>query len=161
MGDSANHTNPTRGRGVSLGLAHAQALARTIDQAIDDPSAHALAFDRWTRDNIEVWFESQQLFDAAICRRMKASIERAEPPPPDPRLLPHLALVGMMESDQQVALAFFRMFSLLTTPPEVFGQPEIAAKIEAFLATPAGPPPFSAPSRAEFERLVQGEVEPA
>ena len=35
LGDSALHTNPTAGRGVSLAFARAQLLATTLDEAAD------------------------------------------------------------------------------------------------------------------------------
>jgi 2-polyprenyl-6-methoxyphenol hydroxylase-like FAD-dependent oxidoreductase len=158
VGDSANHTNPTRGRGVSLGFAHAQQLARTVEDAIADPIAHAVAFDQWTTDNIEVWFESQKAFDAALVGRTRCCLTGTQPAAPDPRFLEMIALPSLMETDMEAAVGFLRSLSLLTTPAELRQDPALGPKIAAFVASPGPPPPLSGPSRAEFERLVQGEA---
>ena len=84
LGDSALHTNPTAGRGVSLAFAQAQHLATTLGQAAD-PVSYTAAFDAWTDTNIGVWYQPQAQADASLVRRMQAAVDGKPSPPPEPR----------------------------------------------------------------------------
>jgi flavin-dependent dehydrogenase len=74
LGDSAMHTNPTLGRGVSLAVAHAQHLAQSIGEAADDPLGFVRAFDVWTQDNLGAWYDSQEINDAARSADMECAV---------------------------------------------------------------------------------------
>jgi 2-polyprenyl-6-methoxyphenol hydroxylase-like FAD-dependent oxidoreductase len=65
LGDSALHTNPTAGRGVSLAFAHARHLAATIGQA-SQPIPYVAAFEDWTHANIGTWYRPQAHADTAL-----------------------------------------------------------------------------------------------
>ena len=51
VGDAWACTNPSRGRGASIGMLHGLALRQTLrDVGLDDPSQFVLAFDQATAD---------------------------------------------------------------------------------------------------------------
>jgi 2-polyprenyl-6-methoxyphenol hydroxylase-like FAD-dependent oxidoreductase len=157
LGDAANHTNPTLGRGVSLGLAHAQHLAKTAERAVADPIAHALEFDRWTADNVGAWFRSQVVADGALMRGLNAGLAGEAPPPPLSETLFRRAMTALADTREEpdVTLAVARDAHVLTPPGSVQNNPSVAAKVRAFMVKAATPPLApNGPSRREFEALV-------
>ena len=157
LGDSSVHTNPTNGRGVSLGFAHAQHLAETVDRARADPVQYATDFARWTSTNIGVWYNSQVANDAAAIARLEASLDGRElPQPSDPTARYTRALMDLTATDPEVGAAFARVAHLLITPAELVRDASVNRKVMAYLATdPDFAQPRSAgPKRAEFEALV-------
>ena len=48
VGDARACTNPSGGRGVSVGMVHAQLLRRTVRTHLDDPAGFAQAWDEGT-----------------------------------------------------------------------------------------------------------------
>ena len=59
IGDAALHTNPTLGRGISMGLMHAHQLAQVAHLAPDDPVGFVDMFSAWTDDHLGVWYDTQ------------------------------------------------------------------------------------------------------
>ena len=133
VGDSALHTNPTAGRGVSLAFAQAQHLATTLDKATD-PLSYAAAFDAWTDANIGAWYGPQAQADASLARRMQAALDGKPSPPPEPMERLRLAIFNASRTDAQVALPLRRMIHLLALPKDVIGNEAIRAALNALLA---------------------------
>ena len=157
LGDACDHTNPTLGRGVSLGLAHAQQLANTVEQAIETPAAHAAAFDRWTARHIGGWFRSQVENDAAYLAGVEASLTGEPPKPPSPQVRFRRAVQALAADDPEVALAAAREAHLLAPPGSVEADPGVAAKVRAFMQkTEDAAPPLAGPTRKAFEALMAG-----
>jgi 2-polyprenyl-6-methoxyphenol hydroxylase-like FAD-dependent oxidoreductase len=154
LGDAANHTNPTGARGGSLGLAHAQQLARTVEQATGAPAAHAVDFDRWTGEHIGCWFRSQTAMDGAAMRAYAACLAGEEAAGPARTPL-RLALRALAADDPEVRLPFLRDAHLLAPPDALEADPVLAAKAEAFIEkTRNAAPKPQGPSRREFEAIV-------
>jgi len=59
VGDAWACTNPTAGRGISLGLAHAVALRDTVREKAGDPVGLVARFDEVTEATITPWFRDQ------------------------------------------------------------------------------------------------------
>jgi 2-polyprenyl-6-methoxyphenol hydroxylase-like FAD-dependent oxidoreductase len=58
IGDAWACTNPSRGRGASIGMLHGLALRQTLrDVGLDDPTGFVLAFGQATATEVEPWFE--------------------------------------------------------------------------------------------------------
>lgn len=133
-GDSAMHTNPTMGRGTSLGFLQAQWLVRNVDQAFANPLAFAAAYAEWQQREIAYWFDSQVAADAEHCDRFRA-LAHGEPLPPlsaEGRVV--LALQLLAPSDSAVGQAFARVFHMLARPSQALGDPAVASGVEDFLA---------------------------
>jgi len=133
LGDSALHTNPTAGRGVSLAFTQAQHLATTLGQAAD-PVSYTAAFDAWTAANIGVWFQPQAQADASLARRMQAAVDGKPSPPPDPAERLRLAIFSAARTDTPVALALRRMIHLVSLPEDVIGNETVRTQLHALLA---------------------------
>jgi 2-polyprenyl-6-methoxyphenol hydroxylase-like FAD-dependent oxidoreductase len=153
LGDAANHTNPTFGRGASLGFSQAQHLARSVETAAS-PAAFAQAFSDWTDANIGCWRQSQQEADGFFARRAQAAIAGEAPPAPPPQFLFRQAMAVLADRDAEVAAAFARETYLLCPAGTAEADPVVAAKVRAFLESGPPAPPPAGPSRREFEALV-------
>jgi 2-polyprenyl-6-methoxyphenol hydroxylase-like FAD-dependent oxidoreductase len=156
IGDAALHTNPTLGRGISMGLMHAQRLAEVAGLVDDDPVGFVDTFSEWTDDHLGVWYDTQVAADANSLERLAAGRlgQRVEPPD-TPAARFGAAAFRCAANDEVVGVAVAKMAHLFASPSDAFGVPEVAGRVNAFLATgpslERGP---DVPSRREFESLV-------
>ena len=156
IGDAALHTNPTLGRGISMGLMHAQQLAEVAHLAPDDPVGFVETFSAWTDDHLGVWYDTQVAADATTLDRLAAGIlgERFEPADtPASRFAAAAFLCA--PHDEVVGVAVARMAHLFAPPAEAFGDAVVASRINEFVAGGKflGRPP-DVPNRNAFESLV-------
>lgn len=89
VGDSLTTTNPSRGRGIALGLAAVGRLhdLLTGDGARPAPDEVALAFDRWQRDVLQHYFRETCVVDLELEDRIQAALTGGEPPATAPDVL--------------------------------------------------------------------------
>jgi 2-polyprenyl-6-methoxyphenol hydroxylase-like FAD-dependent oxidoreductase len=156
VGDSSLHTNPTFGRGISLAFAQAQHLADTIHEAVAEPVAYVASFERWTVENLGVWFESQVAADGARIERLEAGLRGDHLPPPDDPISRFMAgLIAVAQFDPLVARALAKVGHLLITPAELTADREVVHRVMAYLGEhPTIERPSDGPTRQEFEQLV-------
>jgi 2-polyprenyl-6-methoxyphenol hydroxylase-like FAD-dependent oxidoreductase len=82
VGDAWACTNPSRGRGASIGMLHGLALRQTLrDVGLGDPTEFVMAFDRATATEVEPWFARSRFDSRHRLAEIDASIrgERYEP----------------------------------------------------------------------------------
>ena len=154
LGDAADHTNPTLGRGVSLGLAQAQFVARTAEAAVRDPLAYALRLNAWSNETIGAWFRTQAANDDVYLKALDASLAGEPPPPPPTAVRFRRAMFALAEEDPEVAVAAARDYHVLAPPGAAQAEPRIAAKVRAYVEASRAPPAPEGPTRREFEALV-------
>ena len=78
-------TNPSLGRGASIGMLHAQALRDTLRQTgPDDPAAFSEAFAAATEATVEPWYQATLSFDRHRLAEMAAIAEGTTYDPGDP-----------------------------------------------------------------------------
>jgi 2-polyprenyl-6-methoxyphenol hydroxylase-like FAD-dependent oxidoreductase len=159
VGDSAVHTNPNAGRGVTMGYMQAQQLARTVDGADLQSAAFSEAFEIWRAKTLGTWFHHQAADDAA----RQVEIERAldgEPPlePTTESVRFFGAVRALLIKDPDVALAFGRFMHMLTTPEDLAANPVVRAAVARHFEAGGGMPPYTGPTRAEFEALAAGRI---
>jgi 2-polyprenyl-6-methoxyphenol hydroxylase-like FAD-dependent oxidoreductase len=142
VGDAAVCTNPLYGRGCSLALVHAFALADTLPD-LD-------AFRDATERELVPWFKSAVMQDA------QARAMHEELPAEDPRSFMQSVfregLLPAMRTSPVVFRAFVRWFNLLVMPEALMADTEVIADVMAAYQDrenhPA-PPPLG-PSREEL-----------
>jgi len=156
VGDASIHTNPTFGRGVSLAFAQAQQLAATAARVTDDPVGYVADLERWTAENLGIWFESQVAADSTRLEHIAAGLRgEHRPPPGDPINRFIAAMFALAPTDDLVARALARIGHLLMDPRQLFRDAAVVGRVRAHLDEhPVIDPPVAGPSRAEFERLV-------
>lgn len=156
IGDAALHTNPTLGRGISMGLMHAQQLAAVAHLASDDPVGFVETFSDWTDNHLGVWYDTQVAADATTLERLAAGILGERFAPADTPASRFAAAAFLCAAhDKVVGVAVARMAHLFAPPAEAFGEPLVASRINEFVASGvslARPP--DALNRKAFESLV-------
>jgi 2-polyprenyl-6-methoxyphenol hydroxylase-like FAD-dependent oxidoreductase len=154
VGDAWACTNPTAGRGLSLGLAQAITLRDAVRACPEDPYRFALAFDRVTEETLTPWYRTQIERDHQRAAAMQAAIEGRAPAPPAGDLARQLqaALLAAASVDADAARAAFDVMACLALPAEVIARPGIREKVAAFAG--AEPPQPPGPTRAELLALL-------
>src|SRR5436190_15906001 len=75
VGDAWACTNPSAGRGLSVGLLHAQVLRHVARAHINDPGAFALAYHAATERQVTPFYRNQIAADRARIAEMNALSE--------------------------------------------------------------------------------------
>ena len=127
IGDAHTCTNPLYGRGSSLAVLQATMVADALAAHPDDRIEAARDYETASETRVEPWYEMSLLTDKPEAANLGAfdlqSMRRA---------------AG--SSDPEIAILMTRMMSLLLTPHEVFGNPDVVAKLtEAAAEKPRDP----------------------
>ena len=76
VGDASSSTNPSLGRGISLGLIHVELLRREIARHGDDPVALAFGFDEATENEMRPYHDATTSLDRRRVAEMRAEFDR-------------------------------------------------------------------------------------
>ena len=126
VGDAWACTNPSAGRGLSVGTIQAEVLRDTLRKQPADPLAFAHAYDAATEDVVAPYYWNQITADRRRVAEMTALRDGVEPPPPDPRVT-RFWTAAMRDPD--VFRSVMETITCLATPQEVLARPHIAAKV--------------------------------
>jgi 2-polyprenyl-6-methoxyphenol hydroxylase-like FAD-dependent oxidoreductase len=103
VGDSWASTNPSLGRGITMGLMHAAGTAEVVRQHLDNPLALALAHDSMTETRVTPWYRNTIEIDRRRIAQLEARIQgRPDPHPAEPRANIADALAVAMRYDADV-----------------------------------------------------------
>lgn len=151
VGDAWACTNPSAGRGISIGLMHARLLRDVLRQHPDNPAALATAFQRLTDDQVAPYVQNQLRTDRKRVPQMNA-LRRGEPAPPaDPEVS---AFAAAAMEDPEVFRAFIEVVTCLALPAEVLSRPRIADAVAARRGEAPAPP--LGPDRRALLALIAG-----
>lgn len=150
VGDAWACTNPSAGRGMSVGAVHAQVLRDTVRDHLGDPADFARAYDEATERRVAPWFWTQKAADAARIAEMEALCAGAEPPEPAP--LEHDLATAMM-IDPEVFRGTLEHLMCLAHKHEVLARPGFLERVGA-AAAGHEPLRLPAPTREDLEQIV-------
>lgn len=155
LGDAWGFTNPSIGRGVTLGIMHAVDAVPAITENVDDPQAMATAWDEVTRGQPAAWHNATVQFDRLRGPEVEA-YRQGLPDPHDPNdmtVAATRALDSARHYDAEVLHAYGSAFACFELPAELIARPGLFEKvIEVATANP--PYKVPAPTRAELEEIV-------
>ena len=151
VGDAWACTNPSAGRGLSIGMIQAQQLRAVVAAHLDDPAALALAYDACTEQVVAPYYRNQVAADRVRIAEMSALADGREPPAPDP-VMSRFGAAAMQDAD--VFRGLIESLTCLATPQEVLSRPGVRERVEE--CGSAAPPPFPGPDRARLLELVGG-----
>ncbi len=152
VGDAWACTNPTAGRGFSLGLAHAVKLRDALRSQPADPAELAGLFDQMTEESLTPWYRDQVNRDRQRAASLLAVVEGR--PPDGPGDDPARMLMLAARTDPGAVRGFLDVFSCLALPAQVLQRPGMREKLTALAASAA--PSFSpGPTREELIALTQ------
>jgi 2-polyprenyl-6-methoxyphenol hydroxylase-like FAD-dependent oxidoreductase len=86
LGDAWACTNPSLGRGISLGLLHTKCLREVVGSHLDDPLEFARAWDAATEANLTPWYRETVEEDRERLHEIEALRNGLAPAPPSERL---------------------------------------------------------------------------
>ena len=149
VGDAWACTNPSGGRGVSIGIIHAQLLRRTVRSHLGDPAGFARAWDEGTEPQVVPFYRNQISADRLRLAEMTALRQGRPWSPPDS---PMTRLANAAAWDPDAFRAFLATIMCLELPPDVLTRPDIQDTLERI--GDKTPPPFPGPDRQCLLQLL-------
>jgi 2-polyprenyl-6-methoxyphenol hydroxylase-like FAD-dependent oxidoreductase len=130
LGDAWACTNPSLGRGISLGLLHAKCLRDLLGSHPQDPLEFARAWDATTEEQLTPWYRETVAEDRARLGEIEALRNGLEPPQACDRsqALRGALLTGMLH-DPDLFRAFLESRGCFRTLGETFAQDGVPERI--------------------------------
>jgi flavin-dependent dehydrogenase len=138
VGDAWACTNPSAGRGLSVGLLHAQMLRNVARRHINDPAAFSREYDAETERQVGPFYRNQIAADRARIAEMSALEEGLPMPAPNP-VAAKLLLASSQDPD--VLRGMIEIAMCVALPQEVIARPRVAAKLAELDGHPLPPDP--------------------
>lgn len=149
VGDAWACTNPSAGRGMTVGLIHAQRLRDVVASELHDATALAHAWDETTEATVALFYRDQIRADRRRTAQMEALRNGEDPPEPDPTTA---ALAAAMTGDPDVFRGALEIAMCLARRDEVLARPALVSKLDAGEA--AQVPQLPGPDRSSLLRLL-------
>ena len=150
IGDAWAATNPTLGRGISLGARHSRLLRDVIREVgADDHLTLARRVDERTQDEQTPWYRSTVWHDRHRTADFASAIA-GEQREPDERWDRYLAFMGAAFTDMTLLPHFLATFRLDRLPEDVVTDPAVVAHLENNGIRPS----IAGPSRRELLAAV-------
>jgi 2-polyprenyl-6-methoxyphenol hydroxylase-like FAD-dependent oxidoreductase len=149
VGDAWACTNPSAGRGISVGMVHAQLLRHTVREHLADPAGFARAWDERTEQLVAPFYWNQITADRDRLAEMTA-LREGRPWSPANSLMNRLANAAPHDAD--VFRAFLETRLCLALPQEVIQRPGIKDTAEQL--GHQTPPPAPGPGRQQLLQLL-------
>jgi hypothetical protein len=151
LADAWACTNPSLGRGISIGMMQAALLRRLVAE-LPVTDARDFAREYHTRTDAEVgpYYEDTLAFDRHRLAEIDAHIAGVPYETEDPGWLLTQALTNAAGKDPDLLRGFIDVASVLERGPEVLARPGVAERAIALAGDDAPP----GPDRAELLRLV-------
>jgi len=155
VGDAWACTNPSLGRGITLGLLHAQRLAETVRAHPDDPGEFAQAFDAVTEAELTPWYREKVDEDRARLRQIEA-LRHGQDAAPAVGSTAWLvgALLAATGQDPDAFRAFLSNRCCLSLNQEIFADTGFVERILE-IARDSEPPPLPGPDRDQLLALLE------
>jgi 2-polyprenyl-6-methoxyphenol hydroxylase-like FAD-dependent oxidoreductase len=151
LGDAWACTNPSLGRGISIGLMHAAALRDLLrDGPVDDARAQAQQWATLTNERVEPFVADTIAFDRHRLAEIETVVDGRTYETDDPGWGLGKALESSALRDPELLRGFFDVASVPARGLDVLSRPGLAEKAIT-LADPTPPP---GPDRAELLALV-------
>jgi len=155
VGDAWGFTNPSLGRGISLGIMHAVDLAPEIARHVQDPLELASAWERQTQVRAAAWHDATVQFDRVRGPEVEAfRLGQPDPhDPQDPAVAGFRAFSSAKHYDAQVLSWFGEQAGCITLPMDVVTRDGVFDRV---LAVASENPPYvtPGPDRRRLEELL-------
>jgi 2-polyprenyl-6-methoxyphenol hydroxylase-like FAD-dependent oxidoreductase len=147
-------TNPSAGRGLTVGFLHALRL-RDVLRAGHDPRTLVEQFDAETEAEIAPWYHAQIAVDRARYAQIDALREGREPPPPaDDLSRGILSLLSTITMSPDLFRAGLEYVGTITPVQQILRRPGVADEIRLARERLANAPPMQMPG-PDRKRLLE------
>jgi flavin-dependent dehydrogenase len=149
-------TNPSAGRGLTVGFKHARLLRDVLRGAAGDPAEVVRETDRRTEAEVAPWYHAQIALDRTRVAEIEALRDGRVPPPPADGLARDIqSLFAAMTASADLFRAAIEYVATITPAQDILKRPEIAEGIRTARAAAKGPPPpLPGPTRAQLLDIV-------
>jgi flavin-dependent dehydrogenase len=155
-GDAWACSNPSVGRGASIGMLQATVLRDTLKEAgLEDPWVFACAFHQATAELVEPWYRDTLAADRHRLAEIDALIAGGEYRPADPAWEVSQALASAAFKDPDCLRGFVRVAMVLDREADVLSRPGMLEKVTA-LGAGWRTEPIPAPSRGDLLAAMAG-----
>jgi 2-polyprenyl-6-methoxyphenol hydroxylase-like FAD-dependent oxidoreductase len=156
VGDAWACTNPSLGRGATLGLLHACGLRDVLrGNGVDDHDKLVRRFHEWSTAALEPLYRATLWFDGHRLAELDADAAGRPYRTDDPGWAFSLAMFAAGRADPDLARVYQSVTSLLATPDELLAEPGLAEKIIA-LGGDAPNYPLPGPERGDLLAAING-----
>jgi 2-polyprenyl-6-methoxyphenol hydroxylase-like FAD-dependent oxidoreductase len=150
VGDSWACTNPSLGRGATMGLLHACGFRDVLrDNGPDDHDKLVRRFHEWTTAAVQPLYRATLWYDRHRLAELDADAAGQPYQPDDPTWAFGLAMFAASRTDPDVARAYQSLVSLLDTTDHLLAEPGLAERITK-LGGHAPNHPLPGPRRREL-----------
>jgi hypothetical protein len=157
VGDAWACSNPTVGKGASIGTLQAAVLRDTIAAAgLDDPWEFACSFHHATAEMIEPWYRDTLAGDRHRLAEIDTLIAGGEYRPRDPGWEISQAFAAAAPKDPDCLRGFISVAMVLSRAADVMARAGLLDKVNA-LGADWRDEPVPAPSRAKLLSIVAGD----
>ena len=150
-------TNPSAGRGLTVGFKHAMQLREALRETKGDPGALVARFDERTEREITPWYRAQMAVDRARFAQMEAlRADRTPEPPADELARAIFGLLSVMALDADLFRAALEYIGTITPVQEILRRPEVQARMQEVGSAMKNlpPPQVPGPNRAQLLALT-------
>lgn len=152
VADAAACTNPSLGRGMSLGLMHLEILRETVAAHLPDPTALAMAYHERTKSELQPYHDATTAMDRRRVREMRVYREGDVPEPSAEERMADVVLQHA-SSDPVMARAFSDLMGCNALAAEVLASPGVFDRVLQ-LGDGMQPDPPPGPDRTAVLELV-------
>jgi 2-polyprenyl-6-methoxyphenol hydroxylase-like FAD-dependent oxidoreductase len=152
VGDAWACTNPSAGRGLSVGLLHAQVLRDVVRRKLNDPEAFARDYDAETEHEVGPFYRNQIAADRARIAEMNA-LQDGTPAPASNPIIAKLLFAASQDAD--VFRGMLEIAMCVALPQDVIVRPHVAAKLAELDGRPLPPDP-NIIDRHRMAKLLSG-----
>jgi 2-polyprenyl-6-methoxyphenol hydroxylase-like FAD-dependent oxidoreductase len=158
VGDACACSNPSLGRGISLGLLHVRCLRDVTREHLDDPVQFAQAWDAVTEAELTPWYRETVEEDRARFAEIEALRNGIDPDRnPSFSALRQRALLAAMARDPDVFRTYLAARCCLTPLREALSDQAFVERISE-LARDSSPPTLAGPDRTQLLSLLEAPL---
>lgn len=152
IADAHACTNPSIGRGMTIGLMHTVVMRDVVREHLDDPATLPLAFDAATQAQIHPWHEATASIDRGRSAELRAAIAGVPFKPP-PEAAIGAAMAAATATDEDALRWFSEVLGCLALPMDVLSRPGVFERVLE-LAAVQQPAPAYGPDRTRLLELI-------
>ena len=154
VGDAWACTNPTNGRGMSLGLMHVQHLGDVVRTHLEDRREFAQVWDAVTETELTPWYRENVEEDRLRMGEIEALRNGRETAPPStPSAVFRQALASAAMRDPDALRVALDARACVTPLRDALAKPDLVARVLE-IAQDCDPPPLAGPNRAQLLELL-------
>jgi flavin-dependent dehydrogenase len=153
-GDAWACTNPSIGRGASIGLLHALALRDLLrTSATENPATFTSRWEAVTLQTVEPWYRATLGYDRHRLAEVEAAMNETSYEPGDPAWEITKALAHGATADGELLRARLRIAGVLNTPADLMAETGLADRVKR-VGGDWRDHPLPGPGRKQLLRLL-------